>query len=159
MADITGASGVISAIGIFANQGTVAVPDWVYICALNARAFNITRGETTTPVVATCGPAADIQTWRSAGELDWTITGEGVLELDTFDFCRDWIMSGNQVPMRIVMYKGEKNALTAHGFFTGNGLLLQYPAAQADANAVPTANISISKGTGVLTWTTGAPTP
>lgn len=158
MSDITNMSGVISTIGIFVNQGTVAAPAWEYMCAMNARAFNITRGETTTPVVATCGPAADIQTWRSAGELDWTITGEGALELETFDFCREWIMTGKQVPMRIVMYKGDKTALVAHGFYTGNGLLLQYPAAQADANAIPTANISISKGSGVLAWTAGAPT-
>lgn len=157
MSDVTDLSGVVSTIGIFVNQGTDAAPDWNYLCAVNARAFNLTRGEQTTSIVATCGPGASQETWREAGELDWTITGEAALELDTFDFCRGWILNGEQRSIAVVFYKGEKKSLTAHGYYQGLGVLLQYPTSMENANGIPTANISISKGAGTLTWTSGAP--
>lgn len=157
MADFTDFTGVISTIGIFVNQGTDAVPDWQYLCAINARAFNLTRGEQTTNIVATCGPGASVETWRQAGALDWNITGEGALELDTFDFCRDWILNGEQRDVRVIFYTGDKNDLVPHGYYQGKAVLLEYPTNQPDADQIPTANISISKGAGTLTYTVGAP--
>lgn len=158
MADFTNLTGVISTLGIFVNEGTDAAPDFQYLCAMNARSFNLTRAEQTTNIVAACGPGASVETWRAAGALDWTITGEGALELDTFDFCRQWIMNGEQRTVRVVMYTGDKNALTAHGYYQGKGVLLQYPANQPDADNVPTATVNISKGSGTLVYTAGAPT-
>lgn len=158
MADVTNLSGVISALGVFVNRGTTAAPDWEYMCAMNARAMNVTRGEQTTTIVAACGPAAPVETWRNAGALDWNVTGEAALELETFDFCRQWIMDGTQKNVRIVFYKGPKEALVAHGYFQGLAVLLEYPVSQPDADNIPTANLSISKGAGTLTWATGAPT-
>jgi hypothetical protein len=157
MADFSDLTGVISTLGIFVNQGTTAAPDWEYLCAMNARSFNVTRGEQTTNVVAVCGPGAPVEVWRSAGALDWTISGEAALELDTFDFCRSWILNGEQRTLRMVFYTGNKNALVAHGYFQGNGVLLNYPVNQPDADNIPTANVAISKGAGTLTWTSGAP--
>lgn len=157
MADFSDLTGVISTLGIFVNQGTDAVPDWEYICAMNARSFNLTRAETTTNVVATCGPGAPVEVWRAAGALDWTITGEGTLELDSFDFCRQWIMNAEQRTVRVIMYAGEKADLEAHGYYQGKGVLLQYPTSQPDADNIPTATINISKGAGILTYTAGAP--
>lgn len=157
MADIENLSGVISTIGIFINQGSDASPDWQYMCAINSRAFNLTRGEVSTTIVATCGPGASQETWRQAGELDWTVTGEAALELETFDFCRQWILSGLQRDMAIIFYKGEKNSLTPHGYYQGKGLLMQYPTTMENADGLPTSSISISKGAGTLTWSSGAP--
>lgn len=158
MADVSDTSGIISTLGIFVDQGTSGTPDWNYMCALNARAFNLTRGEVTTTIVATCGPGAAQETWRQAGQLDWTITGEAALELETFDFCREWILAGLQKDIRVVCYTGDKNALTAHGFYQGKGVLLQYPHTMENADSIPVSSISISKGAGTLVWTTGAPT-
>lgn len=157
MADFSDLSGVISTLGIFVDQGTAGAPDWQYLCAMNARSFNITRGEQTTNVVADCGPGAPVEVWRAAGALDWTISGEAALEIESFDFCRTWIVNGEQRNMRMVFYSGNKNDLQAHGFFQGNGVLLQYPMNQPDADNIPTASINISKGAGSLVWTVGAP--
>lgn len=157
MADVTDLSGVISTLGIFVDQSATSTPDWQYLCAINARAFNLTRAEQTTNIVATCGPGAPVEVWRQAGALDWNITGEAALELDTFDFCRGWILDAEQRNVRIVMYTGDKNSLTAHGYYQGPGVLLEYPTSQPDGDNIPTANISISKGAGTLTWTAGAP--
>ena len=159
MADFTDLTGVISTLGVFVNQGTLAAPNWQYMCAVNSRAHNITRGETTTSVVSTCGPGAPVENWRTAGALDWTVTAEAALELDTFDFCRDWILGGTQKQIRVVYYTGPKDALVPHGYYTGYGVLLEYPSNQPDADGIPTAAISISKGAGSLIWTTGAPAP
>lgn len=158
MADVTDLTGVISTLGIFVDQSATSTPDWQLLCGINARAFNLSRAEQTTNIVAVCGPGAPVETWRAAGALDWTITGEAALELDTFDFCRQWILNAEQRNVRIVHYTGDKNDLTAYGYYQGPGVLLEYPANQPDANGIPTANISISKGSGTLTWTTGAPT-
>lgn len=157
MADVTNLSGVISTIGIFVDTGTTAAPTWDYVCAMNARAFNVSRGEQTTTIVAICGPGAPVETWRQAGALDWNLTGEAALELDTFDFCREWILSGSQRRIRAIFYKGPKDALVPHGYYQGLGVLLEYPVNQADGNGIPLANLSISKGSSTLTWTTGAP--
>lgn len=157
MGDVTDTAGIISTLGIFVNQGTDAAPDFQYLCAMNARSFNLTRGEQTTNIVTTCGPGASVETWRAAGALDWTIAGEGALELETFDFCRTWIMNGEQRTIRIVMYTGDKNALEEHGFYQGKGVLLQYPVNQPDADNIPTATVNISKGAGTLVYTAGAP--
>lgn len=157
MPDFSDLSGVISTLGIFVDQGVPGTPDWEYLCAMNARSFNVTRGEQTTSVVATCGPGASVETWRAAGALDWTISGEAALELDTFDFCRTWLLNAEQRNVRVVMYSGNKNALVAHGYFQGNGVLLNYPISQPDADNIPTGQVEISKGAGTLTWTTGAP--
>lgn len=157
MPDFTDLSGVISTLGIFVDQSDTETPDWQYLCAMNARSFNLTRGEQTTSVVATCGPGASVETWRAAGAMDWTISGEAALELDTFDFCRDWLMNAEQRNVRVIMYTGNKNALTAHGYFQGNGVLLNYPISQPDADNIPTAQVEISKGAGTLAWTLGAP--
>lgn len=159
MADITDLAGVISTLGIFVDHGTTSEADWQYMCAVNARSFNLTRAEQTTDIVTACGPGASLETWRAAGALDWTIEGEGALELDTFDFCREWMLNGDQKRIRVVCYTGDKNDLTAHGYYQGAAVLLTYPVSQPDANNVPTATVSISKGSGTLTWTTGAPTP
>lgn len=159
MADVTNLTGVISTLGIFVDQGTPGAPDWQYMCALNARSFNLTRAEQTTDIVATCGPGASLETWRAAGALDWSIEGEGALELETFDFCRQWMLDGSQKRIRVICYTGDKNALVAHGYYQGMAVLLSYPVSQPDANNIPTANINISKGAGTLTWTAGAPTP
>lgn len=158
MADITNLSGVVSALGIFVNQGTDASPQWEYMCAMNARSMNVTRGEQTTTIVAACGPGASVETWRNAGALDWAITGEAALELETFDFCRTWIMDGLQKQVRVIFYKGPKESLVAHGYFQGPAVLLEYPVSQPDADNIPTANLTISKGAGSLVWSTGAPT-
>ena len=157
MADVTDLSGVISTLGIFVDQSATSTPDWQYMCAMNSRSFNLSRGEQSTPLVATCGPGASLETWRAAGALDWTIQGEGALELETFDFCRTWMLAGDQRTMRIVFYTGDKTNLTAHGYFQGDGVLLQYPVSQPDANGIPTATVNISKGASTLVWTTGAP--
>lgn len=157
MPDFTDLSGVISTLGIFVNQGDDVTPDWQYLCAMNSRSFTVTRGEQTTSVVATCGPGASVETWRAAGALDWNISGEAALELDTFDFCRDWIMNAEQHEVRVVMYTGNKSSLTAHGYYQGYGVLLNYPVTQPDADNIPTASIEISKGAGTLVWTSGAP--
>lgn len=156
MADVTDLSGVISTLGIFVDQGVPGTPDWQYMCAMNSRSFNLSRGERTTPLVATCGPGASLETWRAAGALDWTIQGEGALELDTFDFCRDWMMTGDQKTMRIAFFTGDKTDLTPYGYFQGDGVLLQYPVSQPDANGLPTATLNISKGASTLTWTLGS---
>lgn len=157
MADVTDLSGVISTLGVFVNRGTVEAPEWQYMCAMNARAMNITRGEQTTTVVAICGPAAPVETWRQAGALDWNVTGEAALELETFDFCREWILAGTQKQIRVVFYKGPKDALAAHGYFQGSAVLLEYPVSQPDADNIPMASINIQKGASTLTWTAGNP--
>lgn len=157
MADFTDLTGVVSTLGIFVDQGTPTVPNWQYVCAMNARSFNLTRGEQTTSIVATCGPGAPVETWRAAGALDWTITGEGALELDAFDFCRQWIMNGEQRRVRVIMYTGDKSELRAHGYYEGRGVLLSYPVTQPDANNIPTATINISKGASTLVYTPGEP--
>ena len=159
MADVTDLSGVISTLGIFIDQSATSTPDWQYMCAMNARSFNLTRAEQTTDIVATCGPGASLETWRAAGALDWSIEGEAALELETFDFCRKWMLDGDQKKIRVVYYIGDKNDLTAHGFYQGAAVLLSYPNSQGDANGIPTATVNISKGAGALTWTAGAPAP
>ena len=158
MADVTDLSGVISTLGIFVDQSATATRDWQYLCAMNARSFNLSRGEQTTDIVAACGPGASLETWRNAGALDWTIEGEAALEIEAFDFARQWMMDGDQKMIRVVLYTGDKNDLTAHGYFQGAGVLLNYPISQGDANGIPTATVNISKGAGSLVWTTGAPT-
>lgn len=157
MADVTNLAGVISTLGIFVNDGTTAVPDWQYVCAINSRSFNETRGEQTTSIVATCGPGAGVETWRAAGARDWTIEGEAALELDSFSLCREWMASGAQKTIRIVFYSGDKNALSPFGYYQGPGVLLGYNISQPDADNIPTGSISISKGSGSLVWATGAP--
>lgn len=158
MADVTNLSGVISTLGIFVDDGTPTTPEWQYICAINSRSFNETRAEQTTQIVASCGPGADLETWRTAGPRDWAIEGEASLELDAFDMMRAWMQAGTQKRVRVVYYTGDKNALVAHGYYQGNGVLLGYNVSQPDANGIPTGSISISKGAGVMTWTAGAPT-
>lgn len=159
MADVTDLSGVISTLGIFVDQSATSTPDWQYMCAMNARSFNLSRAEQTTDIVATCGPGASLETWRAAGALDWTIDGEAALELDTFDFCRQWMLDGDQKTIRVIMYTGDKNDLTAHGYYQGASVLLSYPVSQPDANGIPTATVNIAKGAGTLVWTDGPPTP
>ena len=158
MADVTNLSGVISTLGIFVDDGTPTTPDWQYVCAINSRSFNETRGEQTTSIVATCGPGASVETWRAAGARDWTIEGEAALEVEAFTMMRTWMAAGGQKNVRIVFYTGDKNALVAHGHYTGPGVLLGYNISQPDADGIPSGSISISKGSGVLTWATGAPT-
>ena len=158
MADVTDLTGVISTLGIFVDHGDDTTPDWQYMCAMNARSFNLIRAEQTTDIVAACGPGASLETWRTAGALDWTIDGEAKVELETFDFCREWMLDGDQKRIRVVFYTGDKNALEAHGYYQGAAVLLSYPVSQPDANGVPTASVQISKGAGTLTWTMGAPT-
>lgn len=157
MADVTDLSGVISTIGVFVDQSATSTPDWEYLCAMNARSFNLTRAEQTTSIVASCGPGASVETWRQAGALDWAIAGEAALELDTFDFCREWILDGSQKNVRVIFYTGDKSALVAHGYYQGPGVLLEYPTSQPDADNIPVSNISISKGAGSLVYTAGTP--
>ena len=159
MADVTDLSGVISTLGVFVDMSATSTPSWKYLCAMNARSFTLTRDERTTEIVAECGPGASLETWRTAGALDWSIEGEAALELETFDFARQWMLDGSQKMIRVVIYKGDKNKLTPHGFFKGAGVLLNYPISQGDANGIPTATVNISKGAGTLVWTTGAPAP
>lgn len=158
MADVTDLTGVISTLGIFVDHGTDAAPDFQYVCAMNARSFNLTRAEQTTDIVAACGPGASLETWRTAGALDWTIDGDGALELDSFDFCREWMMDGDQKTIRVICYTGDKNAIVAHGYYEGAAVLLSYPVSQPDANGIPTGTVNIAKGAGTLVWTSGAPT-
>lgn len=157
MADVTDLSGVISTLGIFVDYGTTATPDWQYACAINSRSFNETRGEQTTTIVAQCGPGAPVETWRTAGPRDWTIEGEAALELESFEMLRGWMEDGDQKRVRVVYYSGDKNDLTAVGYYQGAGVLLGLSINQPDGNNIPSGTISISKGAGVLTWTTGAP--
>lgn len=157
MADITGASGVITALGIFVDFGTEAVPDVQYLCAVDARAHQITFGETTTPVVEVCGPGAPISTWRALSETSWQVTGSGAMELETFDLMRAWRDSKADRRTYIVYYSGPKTALVAHGYYAGPGLLREYSAEQANADAIPTASITIENGAGSASWTAGAP--
>jgi len=158
MADVTDLSGVISTLGIFVDDGTVGAPDWKYICAINSRSFNETRSEQVTNIVASCGPGASVETWRAAGARDWTISGEAALELEAFALCRQWMETGDQKTIQIVFYSGDKNALTAYGYYQGPAVLLGYNVSQPDADNIPTGTIDISKGAGSLTWTIGAPT-
>lgn len=158
MADVTDLSGVISTLGIFIDNGTTATPDWQYACAINSRSFNETRAEQTTNIVAQCGPGAGVETWRTAGPRDWTIDGEAALELDSFEMMRSWMEVGDQKRVRVVYYTGDKDELTAFGYYQGAGVLLNFSVNQPDGNNIPTANISIAKGAGTLVWATGAPT-
>lgn len=157
MADIKDYNDLVSFIGIEVDVSDNSTPEWQYLCSMNARAFNLSRGEETTDIVAECGPGASVETWRAAGALDWTITGEAALELDTFDLCREWIMDGSQKNMRITMFTGDRNDPGIHGYFEGMGILLEYPIDQASAGEIPRANISISKGMGTLKYTAGEP--
>lgn len=157
MADVTDLTGVISTLGIFVDQGTGGVPDFQYICAVESRSFNETRGEQTTTIVPTCGPGASTETWRAAGPRDWTIEGAAKLELDSFDFLRGWMETDDQKTIRVVYYTGDKNALVAHGYYEGPGVLLGFNINQPDADNIPEGTINIRKGSGQLVWTTGAP--
>ena len=159
MADVTDYTGVISTLGIFVDAGTPSVPDWQYVCAINSRSFNETRAERTTEIVAACGPGAQVETWRADGARDWTLQGEASLEIEAFDLMRGWMETGGQKRVRVVYYTGDKNALTAYGYYQGTGVLLGYTISQPDANGIPTGTINISKGAGALVWTTGAPAP
>lgn len=157
MADVTDLTGVISTLGIFVDQGVAGVTDFQYICAVNSRSFNETRGEQTTNIVAVCGPGAQVETWRTAGPRDWTIQGAASLELEAFAFCRRWMEDGDQRRVRIVYYTGDKNDLEPFGYYEGAGVLLSYAISQPDAQGIPEGTISISKGAGTLIWATGAP--
>lgn len=157
MADITNKSGVITALGIFVDFGTTAAPDIQYVCGMNARAHQVTHGETTTPVVEVCGPGAPVSTWRALSETSWQVSGSGVMELESFDNMRDWRDSKADRAVFIVYYTGEKKALVPHGYYTGPGLLREYNADQSDADSVPTASITIENGAGSASWTAGAP--
>ena len=80
----------------------------------------------------------------------------GIKEL--WGLIRDPMMLALIIMPVVVLYTGDKNDLTAHGYFQGAGVLLNYPISQGDANGIPTATVNISKGAGTLVWTTGAPT-
>lgn len=157
MADITNADGVVTALGIFVDFGTTTVPKVQYVCAVNERAHTITTGEVNIPVVEACGPGAGQSNWRSLTETSWQVSGSGRGELTTFEMMREWRDSKKDRKVYVVYYSGDKDNLTAVGYYAGPGVLREYNAAQGNADDLPVFSINIQNGKGSAPWTAGAP--
>lgn len=160
MADIADFTDMITTIGVFFEDQAVA-GTYDYACAMNARAFAQSRERRQESVVTTCGPGAPLEFFSAPGPRDWTISGSGAMELDTWTYLNSWMRGdGSDKTVRnvqIVFYTGPKDTLAAHSYVRGSALLTQLEAGQAEAEGLTTATLTIVKA-GPDTYALGAPT-
>lgn len=137
-------------ISIWVGDGQSPEDFTSQVCGMTAKSFTIT-GSTSDSEVPDCDTPDD-PVWieRVIRTLTSAISGSGVQADETFDFWKNWMLSGQAKNVRLVVDKA------AAGYFFGRYLLTKFELAAAlDNGKIHTSLDLVSDGE--VDWAAGAP--
>ena len=128
-------------------------------CGMDGRTFTRTA-ETQDTIFASCDVGRPGNRVRAESVDDWTISGQGTMELPAYDMFDIW-KSGPQAsrgPRKIVVlgYTGPSSAPTVHVHYLMTGLLTELGLPQSSNAELVQASVTISAADGAVERVTGA---
>jgi hypothetical protein len=116
------------------------------VCGLNAKGFSIS-GETSDSNVPDCDDP-DLPSWteRTIRALSSGVTGAGLMAEETFDFWKDWMLSGEAKNVRIIL-----DGVALDGYFAGAYVLTAFELTGNEGDGKIGVSVTMASD-GPVTW-------
>lgn len=122
-------------------------------CGMEGRTFTRTT-ETAETVFAACAVGQPGNRVRVESVDDWTISGQGTMELDAYDVFDLWKSgpAASRGPRKVIVlgYTGDANSATVHVHYIVKGILTELSLPQGGNSEVVQASITISAADGAV---------